>query len=64
MGIPHLFSRLIMSSANNTDAIMFTFFHGDLDLWPRLTEYLPDVAPVNIQHRQRKAVKWLTCKPP
>lgn len=64
MGILHLLSRLLMSSANNTDAIMFTFFHGDLDLWPRLTEYLPDVAPVNIQHRQRKAVNRLTCKLP
>lgn len=62
----HLLSRLFISRANNTDVFMFTLFHGDLDLWHRLTEHMPVVAAVNtqIQHWQRKAIKWLTCKLP
>ncbi len=66
MGVLNLLSRLLMSWANNTNVIMFTFFHGDFDLWRRLSQYLPVMAPVNtiIQHRRRKAIKWLTCKLP
>lgn len=66
MSIFHLLSRLLMSWANNTDVTMFTLLPGDSDLWHRLEEYLPDMAPVNtiIRHWQRKVIKQLTCKLP
>lgn len=47
MGNLHLLSRLFRFRANNADVIMFTFFHGDLDLLHHLTENMPVMTLVN-----------------
>lgn len=45
-------------------SLCLPFFHGDLNLWHCLTEYLPVMAMVNtiIQHWLKMVIKWLTCK--